>query len=96
MPDVNGLILSLLRLVFLLQLLQSLFPSGCCQELTAQALQRIAETFTSLWQQEARPSKPLPTAQSDRVVRAARDTYADKVLGVGMPIEQLLEKHLGL
>jgi hypothetical protein len=87
--------MSLLRVVLLLVLLQPLFPSGRCQELSAQALQRIAETPTNLWQQEARPSKPVPPEESDRLIRSARDAYADKVFGAGMPIEQLLEKHWG-
>jgi hypothetical protein len=85
---------STLGVVLLLLLLQPLFPSGRCQELTVQALQKIAEAPTNLWQQEARPSKPLPMAESDRLIRAARDAYADKVFGAPMPIEQLLEKHL--
>jgi hypothetical protein len=85
--------MSLFRLALLLLLLQPLFPGARCQPLTAEDLQRIAKTPTNLWQQEARPSKPLPTAQSDRVVRAARDAYADKIFGVGIPIEQLLENH---
>jgi hypothetical protein len=49
---------------------------------------------TNAWQREARPSEPIPTTQPERLIRSARDAYAEKVYGAGMPIEELLEKHL--
>ncbi len=74
----------------------SISPSANCQALDRAhaSLQRLIVSPTNAWQEEAREPKTGPTAQKDIAIRAARDAYMDKIFGLGIPIEQLEEKHL--
>ena len=65
------------------------------QQLSQNELDTIATTPTNEWQQQPRPSKALPFTQSERQIRFLRDSYADKIIGVGMPVEQLKKAGVG-
>jgi hypothetical protein len=58
---------------------------------------RFAERLKSSngWQQTVREPLPPPQEGRDRMLRDARERWADRVLGVGMPLEELYDRKIG-
>src|SRR5579875_40486 len=67
-----------------------------CQDLDRAhaSTQREVANPANSWQQEAHVPEAAPTSAHSSEIRALRDAYMDKVFGVGMPIEQIEQKHL--
>jgi len=71
------------------------YPANCqALDRDHSSSQRTIVSPTNAWQDEVREPKTVPTSQKELAIRAFRDAYMDKVFGLGLPIEQIQEKHL--